>query len=144
MMSVYDEPVSGIVKVLSLHVTDFPNAADPSFYRYQGSRVAVLSWRRGRAARPQALEGTLPWFLYGFGIVAVARDYLDFRWAWPFLYPISEDRASKLLKWPITRMVAASSHSRWIKTGLAIIAVDIAVLGMLGFWDFPRWTAVCG
>ncbi len=47
MMSVYDQLVSGIVKVLSLHVTDFPAAADPSFYRYQGSRVAVLSWRRG-------------------------------------------------------------------------------------------------
>lgn len=47
MISAYEESASGIVKVLSLHVTDYPGAADPSFYRYQGGRVAVLSWRRG-------------------------------------------------------------------------------------------------
>jgi hypothetical protein len=47
MVSVYHESLSGIVKVLSLHVTDFPSAADPDFYRNQGGRVAVLSWRRG-------------------------------------------------------------------------------------------------
>jgi len=34
--------------VLSVHVTDFPAAMDPDFYRYQAGRVAVLSWRRGR------------------------------------------------------------------------------------------------
>jgi hypothetical protein len=48
MVSVYDEPASDIVKVLSLHVTDFPSAMDPNFYRYRGGRVAVLSWRRGK------------------------------------------------------------------------------------------------
>ena len=47
MLSVYDGPVWEIVKVLSLHVTDFPSAMDHNFYRYQGGRVAVLSLRRG-------------------------------------------------------------------------------------------------
>jgi len=46
MLSVYDKTSSGIVKVLSLHVTDFPSAVDPNFYLYQGDRAAVLSWRR--------------------------------------------------------------------------------------------------
>jgi hypothetical protein len=33
------------------------------------------------------------------------RDYLDFRFAWPFLYPMSQASAERLLKWPMT-----SSH----------------------------------
>jgi hypothetical protein len=48
MMSVYDGPACEIVKVFSLHVTNFPSAMDPDFYRYRGGRVAVLSWRRGK------------------------------------------------------------------------------------------------
>jgi hypothetical protein len=48
MVSVYDEPVSDLIKVLSLHVTDFPSAMDHNFYRYQGGRVAILSLRRGK------------------------------------------------------------------------------------------------
>jgi hypothetical protein len=47
MLSAYDEPVSDIVKVFSLHLTDFPSAMDSNFYRYRGGQVAVLSWRRG-------------------------------------------------------------------------------------------------
>ena len=47
MMSVYAEPTPDVVKVLSLHVTSFPSAVDPNFYRYRGGRVAVMSWRRG-------------------------------------------------------------------------------------------------
>jgi hypothetical protein len=47
MISIYDGPVWEIVKVLSLHVTDFPSAMDPNFYRYCGGRVAVPSWRLG-------------------------------------------------------------------------------------------------
>jgi hypothetical protein len=48
MISVYDGSVWEIVKVLSLHGTDFPSAMDTNFYRYSGGRAAVLSWRRGK------------------------------------------------------------------------------------------------
>lgn len=60
MVSVYDETASGIVKVLSLHVTDFPSATDPNFYRYQGGRVAVLSWRWGRWEDAVMADETAP------------------------------------------------------------------------------------
>jgi hypothetical protein len=60
MIGVYDGPVWEIVKVLSLHVTDFPDAADPSFYRYQGGRVAVLSWRRGKWEDAVMADETAP------------------------------------------------------------------------------------
>jgi hypothetical protein len=48
VMSVYDGPASEILKVFSVHVTDFPSAMDPKFYRYRSGSVAVLSWRRGK------------------------------------------------------------------------------------------------
>ncbi len=48
LLSVYDGPEAAILKVLSVHVTDFPAAMDRAFYRYQNGSVAVLSWRRGR------------------------------------------------------------------------------------------------
>lgn len=47
MLSVYDVVNSKIMKVFSAHVTDFPSAGNPTFYRYQDGRVGVMSWRRG-------------------------------------------------------------------------------------------------
>jgi hypothetical protein len=48
MLSVYDVVNSEITKVFSAHVNDTPSGFDPGFFRYQGGRVAILSWRRGR------------------------------------------------------------------------------------------------
>jgi hypothetical protein len=48
MASVYDGPEPDIIKVLSLHLTDFPSATDPNFYRYRGGSVGILGWRRGK------------------------------------------------------------------------------------------------
>jgi hypothetical protein len=35
------------LKVLSAHVTDLPALGDPSFYKYHGGKVAIMTWRRG-------------------------------------------------------------------------------------------------
>lgn len=78
-----------------------------------------------------------------FVVMALARDYLDFRWAWPFLYPVSEENATKQMKWPTTCMVAGTNHSRWITAGVLIIIADIAMLFVIEFWDFSYWTAAC-
>lgn len=48
VMRVYDGPASEILKVFSVHLTDFPSAMDPKVYRYRSGSVAVLSWRRGK------------------------------------------------------------------------------------------------
>ena len=47
MLSVYDVVNSEIAKVFSAHVNDDPGGFDRAFFRYQGGRAAILSWRRG-------------------------------------------------------------------------------------------------
>jgi len=98
---------------------------------------------RGNTCPARPAAGTLPWFLYFFGFVALGRDYLDFRWAWPFLYPVSAANAAERMKWPMTRMVASTSHSRWIAAGVSFIIADAAMLCAIQFWDFQYWTGVC-
>jgi hypothetical protein len=48
MLSAYYGVSQEIAKVFSAHVNDFPTGFDPEFFRYQGGRVAILNWRRGR------------------------------------------------------------------------------------------------
>ncbi|MCK1539821.1 MULTISPECIES: hypothetical protein [unclassified Bradyrhizobium] len=98
---------------------------------------------RGGTCPARPSSGALPWFLYCFGGVALARDYLDFRWAWPFLYPVSSENAAARMKWPMTKMMAATSHSRWIAVGIALVVADTLMLFAIQFWDFNYWTAVC-
>jgi heme/copper-type cytochrome/quinol oxidase subunit 2 len=107
--------------------------------------LLVAFWWTSRGGGCPALPaaGALPWFLYFFGFVALGRDYLDFRWAWPFLYPVSPANAAARMKWPMTRMVASTSHSRWIAAGMALAAADTAMICAIQFWDFRYWTAVC-
>jgi hypothetical protein len=47
MLSVYYGLGDDIVKVFSAHVTGSPERGDPSFFRYMGGGVGILSWRRG-------------------------------------------------------------------------------------------------
>jgi hypothetical protein len=51
MLSVYDVVNSEIAKVFSAHVNDDPGGFDRAFFRYQGGRAAILSWRRGNMGR---------------------------------------------------------------------------------------------
>jgi hypothetical protein len=88
--------------------------------------------------------GAPPLFLYMFGIVALLRDYLDFRFAWPFLYPMSQASAERLLKWPMTSMKTATTLKRWMLLGFAIVAADVGMLYVLRLWDFQFWISVCG
>jgi hypothetical protein len=48
LLSAYHGVSEEIAKVFSAHVNDFPAGFDPDFFRYQGGRVAILNWRRGR------------------------------------------------------------------------------------------------
>jgi hypothetical protein len=66
VLSVYDGPEAAILKVLSLHVTDFPAAMDPAFYRYQNGCVAVLSWRRGQWEDAVMAEPAAPVLIAAF------------------------------------------------------------------------------
>lgn len=81
------------------------------------------------------------WFLYAFGIVALIRDYLDFRWAWPFLYPIA-DPASQVLA-PLTWMATPRRRSLCITLGVLIVLLDGWMLYTLKLWDFAHWSAYC-
>jgi hypothetical protein len=46
-LSAYHPKEDQQIKVFSAHVTDLPSLGDPSFYRYQNGKVAIMSWRRG-------------------------------------------------------------------------------------------------
>jgi hypothetical protein len=65
MLSAYDVLNSEITKVFSAHVNDCPDGFDPGFFRYQGGRVAILSWRRGRWEDVVMADPTSNGFLCG-------------------------------------------------------------------------------
>jgi len=93
---------------------------------------------------PSANE-RLPAFLFIFGLLAMVRDFLDYRWAWPFLYPIKPDTAAKLVNiWPLTSIGNARQRGRWIVVGCVFVACSFGLLtGTLKFWDFTHWATVC-
>jgi hypothetical protein len=47
MLGAYSPVNDRFVKVFSAHVTERSELADPTFYRYVGGSVGLLSWRRG-------------------------------------------------------------------------------------------------
>jgi hypothetical protein len=47
--------------------------------------IAHRWWAKCPTSR---VEGGAPYFLFLFGAIALGRDYLDYRWAWRFLYPL--------------------------------------------------------
>lgn len=91
------------------------------------------------SAHPRDASGAL--FLYGFGAVALLRDILDFRWAWPFLYPMANP-VNQVLP-PLTWMTTPGRRTFCILLGGAIILLDGWVLYVLKLWDFPHWSAYC-
>lgn len=91
------------------------------------------------SAHPRS--GTDAWLLYAFGILALARDYLDFRWAWPFLYPVAKP-ASWVLP-PLTWIRTAGHRSFCVVVGLVVMLLDAWLLHVLKFWDFVYWSAHC-
>lgn len=99
---------------------------------------------RGGTCPANPRDGTLPWMLYFFGVVAMARDYLDFRWAWPFLYPIGDDNPTSQLLQPLRWMQSRRVHRNSIWLGIVLIGADVYLLFLLKFWDFAKWTAACG
>lgn len=90
-------------------------------------------------AHPRDMSGA--WFLYGFGIVALLRDFLDFRWAWPFLYPMANPATQVLA--PLNWMAAPRRRTFCIVLGGAVVALDGYMLYVLKLWDFPYWSAYC-
>jgi hypothetical protein len=47
MLGAYSPVNDRFVKVFSAHVTERSELANPTFYRYVGGSVSLLSWRRG-------------------------------------------------------------------------------------------------
>ena len=90
-----------------------------------------------------APDGSVPYFLYAFGAIALARDYLDFRYAWRFLYPVRSDRAASLDKWPITAIAKGGSLLPWALLGYAMVAATIIAVTCLKFWNVSHWVAAC-
>jgi protein-S-isoprenylcysteine O-methyltransferase Ste14 len=87
--------------------------------------------------------GSVPIFLYFFGIFALLRDYLDYRYAWRFLYPTSESSAPALDRWPITKIVGSKNLTRWIVLGSLFVAICAALLFNLEFWNLSYWAPTC-
>jgi hypothetical protein len=90
-------------------------------------------------ARPRDAAGA--WFLYSFGVVALLRDFLDFRWAWPFLYPLANP--ADQVRPPLTWMATPKRRTFCILLGGAIVLLDGWMLYVLKLWDFSHWSAYC-
>jgi hypothetical protein len=90
-----------------------------------------------------SVHGNFPIFLYAFGIVALLRDYFDFRYAWRFLYPVPADTAAAFDKWPITAMARAKSRAAWKGAGYTFIGAAFLLLVHVRAWDVKYWVSSC-
>ncbi|QQN65276.1 hypothetical protein JIR23_05620 [Bradyrhizobium diazoefficiens] len=73
--------------------------------------------------------------------MALVRDILDFRWAWPFLYPMANPAE------PGARGADLDGDARTPRVllvlGGAIILLDGWMPYVLKLWDFSHWSAYC-
>ena len=88
-------------------------------------------------------QGEIPYFLYLFGALALMRDYLDYRYAWRFLYPVRPDKALALDRWPLTRIREPNDQKPWILLAYIFIIVSLVIAYRLRFWDIGYWAATC-
>lgn len=82
-------------------------------------------------------------FLGLFGAVALLRDYLDFRYAWRFLYPLREGSAASFDKWPMTMIVGSTSLVRFVAAGIAFLAGAVILGASLKLWQIGLWLQAC-
>lgn len=110
--------------------------------------IAIVFWLDVRAGdicpmRPRSMG--FPVFLSLFGLIALSRDWLDFAWAWPVLYPVRNDTPRR---WPISWIVSGRGYGRWgnVWTALGIIFLcGYLYLAYLDrWWDYSAWTKACG
>lgn len=88
------------------------------------------------------LSGDL--FLLFFGVIALTRDILDFRWMWPFTFPQDQLSADNHKYWPMSLLEGhGSGFNRWFWIGLALILFDFAIAGYNRWYDVGHWIAVC-
>lgn len=82
-------------------------------------------------------------FLYLFGVFAFLRDILDYFYAWRFIYPIHEDRALSLDRWPMTSMRDSKRLRLWTIPAYVAMTATVFILLDLKFWDFSFWANAC-
>jgi hypothetical protein len=90
-----------------------------------------------------AAHGRFPVFLYVFGLIALFRDYFDFRFAWRFLYPVPADTAAGFDKWPITAMADPRSRAWWRAAGYSFLCIALLLLVQMRAWDVEYWVSSC-
>jgi hypothetical protein len=74
-------------------------------------------------------EWSCGYLLFAFGIVALARDYLGYRWAWRFL------SAADLDLWPITRPDSVEETAGWTIAKPPWAMGSIILIVVLKLWD---------
>lgn len=82
-------------------------------------------------------------FLIAFGLIAIARDFLDYRYAWRFLYPIRPEAAERLDIWPLTAMMRSPRPEFWTLAGYASTILCFSLFFWLEFWNIPFWRSIC-
>jgi hypothetical protein len=86
-------------------------------------------------------------FLGFFGVLALLRDFFDYSWVWPFVYPVKRAERAAHLKWPLTRMLQAEGTflgmDRWFVLGLVVFGVSILVAYGNQWFELSHWVSVC-
>ena len=78
-----------------------------------------------------------------FGGLAVTRDYLDYRYASRFLYPIRPEAAEALDRWPVTRIRRFARQWLWTVPAYIFMLVSFVLMYHLRLWDFGQWVKMC-
>lgn len=95
-------------------------------------------------ACPIRVGSQFPWFLIAFGVVTMCRDWLDFAWAWPFVYPVEKPHYRWPLTWIIERPWWISKWDGYLVVGLVIVALAfVEAFYFDAWWNYGYWTRVC-
>jgi heme/copper-type cytochrome/quinol oxidase subunit 2 len=100
-------------------------------------------FRREMPCPTSPRPGEVPLFLYAFGGMALARDFLDYRYAWRFTYPVRADTASKMDLWPLTALAKSTRPVLWSAVSYLLVVGTIGAIIYLGFWNINYWRSVC-
>lgn len=93
---------------------------------------------------PTRTGAHFPSFLAVFGVIALSRDWLDFAWSWPVLYPVRSDTPRR---WPISWIENGRGYWKrgnvWTLAGLFFLGSYLYVAYLDSWWDYSRWAKAC-
>lgn len=92
---------------------------------------------------PAPKSGDSKWFLYAFGGIALARDAIDYRCSWRFVFPVPKAELAKNYPFPLSVLMRSKHPRWWTALGYLLVGLCVFMVWRLSLWDIPGWLDAC-